>query len=97
MINQISRLLMIATDAAIYFFIVQALVAYLLKTGLLITPKTFAIVIPAIAFLWGVTYLGTWLSISEKKRKQFLIAFLMFDVCPGLLGAATATMRTFYH
>jgi hypothetical protein len=95
MIKKATSLFMAVTDAGMYFYGARILGVYFLRTGVkyLFSTGTLMVVTLITALLMCVSYLGTWITLAERRPKAFLKWFLLLDACPGILGALSAMIR----
>lgn len=96
MIDRFVKALSLIINPAGYAVVAFIIVAFLVKRGIghVLTGATIAVVAPGLALLWCITYMGMWISVSERNRQKFARYFLLFDLGPGLLGAAGAVLYT---
>lgn len=92
MVTRVVKLFSMIIDPIGYFVIVFFIVTFLIQRGLenVLTSSTVAVIGLGFALLWCGSYVGTWISIAERDRQKFGRAFLLFDLCPGLIGATSA-------
>lgn len=95
MIKKISTLFGAVVEAGMYFYLARTLAVYFLRIKHVFSVGTLMMVTLAIVLLWCASYLGTWVTISERTPKRFLKWFFLLDVCPGVLGALTAMAGLF--
>lgn len=95
MIARLIKPLMMITDPLLYFFAVHVMTLYLFRRGIgrLFAFDTFFALIVGVVLLAAITYHGAWGSIAERQRDRFLKCFILFDLCPGILGATVAAVR----
>lgn len=84
----------ITSDVAMYFLLFYAGSRFI-RAGVGQVPMTdrAAILVPGIVLLSCVTYLGTWITLAERKPDLFWKLFVAFNIVPGALGAIAGTMR----
>ena len=94
MIDRLVRTLSMLINPIGYAVIAFVIVAFLIKRGIgnALTGATIAVVAPGLVLLWCITYMGMWISVSERNRQKFARYFLLFDLGPGLLGAVGAIL-----
>lgn len=92
MIKKLVRVLSIVINLVGSFGVVYFIIAFLIKRGIenVFTGSTIAVTGPGVVLLGCIAYTGTWISIAEKNRKQFVWSFIIFNLCPGILGGVIA-------
>jgi hypothetical protein len=90
-IRAIHKIFAAIIDISIYFFIFRSLSRFWIMSDKIHVSNLIFDFGILIVFLSGVTYTGSWLTISERKYSTFWKAFIAFDILPGILVTGTGS------